>query len=88
MHRENGAKCTLWKSIDACLSLLSLTTGAWFGYFRLFIVATGCPSERPPTPRRRLVVTSKSKSKSLYSPSNVKHYTWGYDRIMKSSKVW
>ena len=31
---------------------------------------------------------TKSKSKSLYSPSNVKHYTWGYDRIMKSSKVW
>ena len=30
---------------------------------------------------------SKSKSKSLYSPSNVKHYTWGYDRIMESSKA-
>ena len=27
-----------------------------FDYFRLFIVATGCPSERQPS-RRRLVVT-------------------------------
>ena len=34
----------------------------WFYYFCLFIVATGCPSERHPPPplQRRLVVTGDS----------------------------